>query len=570
MIFLTPKKNAMFFYIPITVLFFVLRAIFFAASFGGVEHDSGWYLGVAKNLALRGIYASYTNTISEEGEGAHSSIHGRFSVQDDKGFSYFPAGVTAGPGYIFPEAFFLKAFGNGFWQYRLWPLSAYAILLFSLFFIVWQIGGLPSLLIFQVWLWAVPQLTTTYAYESYSEDIAFLFLLLSFGLYYLSTRSKKENWFIFFSGLFLSFSFLTKNLFFLLGLSFLLPLLWEVWKYRKQVIKVIIRWMLFAIGFALPVGLYEGYRYLFLVSHFGFAGWSAINEDIKLTFQSGGSGITSLNLKNLNWVFMLKKINIWLDVGIKQPFLIWTILLLSPLVVFKYSPKRLRVLIVLFYSSLLISFSWFILISPTGWARHVWQGIVLGMIIVSVTFGLSVRNTLKNFKKSAFGILLITVSLTVLLLGVVRYESLKMGFNLNQDTIEEWRRGRFIRGLEGLPSHPILSLSDQKGLTVFFKDNIKTQDRVYYAGWFIHAEASSLVDKVFYTLDRYFALDQKNPDNGKSYLILGPYQQGPWALEPANYVSDKMSEMCEKDVFKNSSYSLCLLRRGLLYNNPAY
>src|SRR3990170_7616752 len=95
-------------YIIAIVSLFLLRSIFFAANYGGIEHDSGWYLGVARNLAQRGIYASYTNTIIPEEQGDYPSIHGRFSVQDENGYSYFPAGVTVGPGYIIPEAILLK------------------------------------------------------------------------------------------------------------------------------------------------------------------------------------------------------------------------------------------------------------------------------------------------------------------------------------------------------------------------------------------------------------------------------------------------------------------------------
>lgn len=560
------KKRLPLIYIGITVIFFVTRIILFASSYGGVEHDSGWYLGVAKNLALKGIYASYTNTIREESVGDHPSIHGRFSVQDKNGFSYFPAGVTVGPGYVVPQALLLKIFGDGWLQYRLWPLIAFTILLFIIFYTIWRIGGIISLIIFQIWLWAVPQLTTTYAYESYSEDIAFLYLIVSFILYYLSIKSKKGSLLILISGSFLSFSILTKNLFFLPGISFLISFLLEGWNHRKQIKKVFIRWILFATGFALPIGLYEGYRYFFLVSHFGHSSWSAINEDIRLTFQSGGSGILSLNLRNLDWIFILKKINIWFDVGIKQSFLIWAILLFSPLIILRFSPKSFRIIIALFYFSFLISFLWFIFVSPTGWARHAWQGIVLGMIIVSMTFGLTLTNALKSIKKSIFKVLIVIV----LLISAIRYEGLEMGFNLNQDTIKKWRLNRFIRGLEGLPSTPILSLKDQKELVNFFNENVKEEDRIYYAGWFLNAEVSPLVDKVFYTLDRYFTFNQKTPDEGRSFLILGPYQQGPWSFEPPEYVPNKISELCINVVFKNPSYILCELKTGLVYNNPAY
>lgn len=563
--FLSGNKKYIFLFIIITVTLFVARVVFFANGFGGVEHDSGWYLGVAKNLAQRGIYASYTNTIVEEGVGAHSSIHGRFSVQDAQGFSYFPAGVTVGPGYVVPEALIIKIFGNGWWQYRLWPLLSYTGLLFILFLITWRFGGIASLLILQVWLWIVPQLTTEYAFEAYSEHTALFYLLLSFLLYYFASKNKKKYKLILFSGLFFSLSVLTKQLFLLAGVSFIAPLLWELWKCRQEKQLLFLRWGLFICGILLPIGLFELYRYLFLVSHFGILGWEAINQDLLLTFQSSGSGINGFNIFQLDWLFIQKKVNIWLDMAIVQPGLAWLVLLLSPLVVFKFTPRQFKLLVVMFYLVLIISFGWFVLISPTGWARHIWQGIVLGMMIISLALGQSLNFICRNLKLVPFYLVFIFI-----VLSIIRYDSIEINPFLDEKTLIHWRMNRHIRGLEGLPSHPNLSLVDQKDLVNFFTNHISPQDRIYYAGWFLNAEVSPLVDKVFYSLDRYFTLGQKNPEGGMSYLILGPYQQGPWSFEPPEYVPGKVSQLCFNIIYKNPSYLLCNLRQNLIPSNPAY
>lgn len=555
-------------YIWLSVLLFLWRVIFFSASYGAVEHDSGWYLGVAKNLAARGIYASYTNTISGEGTGQHPSIHGRFSVQDSQGFSYFPAGVTVGPGYIVPQAILLKLFGNGWWQYRLWPLLSFTGLLLLSFFLVWKIGGFLSLFIFQIWLWVVPQLYTTYAYEAYAEHTALFYLLISFLLYYFATHKEKRYWFMFLSGLFLSLSFLTKNLFLLSGLGFVVPFFYEVWLFRKKIQVVLLKWGLLVSGFLLPIALFEAYRYVVLVSHFGLPAWHAINQDIRLTFQSSGSGISNLNFSDfdINWAYVLEKANVWIDVGINRSAVVWGILVLSPFIVMKIVNKQLRVLVSMLYASITIIFVWFLLVSPTGWARHVWQGIVLGMGITSVSLGIILQHALTYWKRN----LVYIVLFTLFILTLVHYQSIELKPFLNQSTIEKWRENRYIRRLEGLPSTPILSFADQKDLIHYFTTNISEDDRVYYAGWFLNAEVSPLVDKVFYTLDRYFALGQKNPDGGKSYIIFGPYQQGQWSFMPPEYIPRKISELCEEVIYRSPSYILCMLKTGLVYNNPAY
>jgi len=561
---LSKKSTIHYLFICITVCLFVLRVLFFASQLGSVEHDSGWYLGVAKNLAERGIYASYTNTIREEGIGAHPSIHGRFSVQDSNGFSYFPAGVTVGPGYVVPESILLKLFGNGWWQYRLWPLLCYTALLTILFYFVLQIGGILSLLFFQIWLWALPQITTQFAYESYSEPIALLYLLISFLFYYLAAKKEKLSM-MFFAGLFVGFSLETKNLFLLPSLSFILPLLWEIWMHHKKLHMLFFRWVLFIIGISLPISLYEGYRYFFLVSHFGPSAWKAINQDLYLLFQSNGSGITNLNFSHLDPTFIMKKMNIWTDVGINYPFPLWILFLFSLPFVIRAANKQWRMIACMIYASVIISFIWFIVISPTGWARHAWQALILGMSIVSITLAQSfslIKLTFRNI-----------LPLAVIIFGIgslIRYESTQLTPFLNQNSVEIWHANQYIRGVEGLPSTPILSLTDQKGLINFFHSRIYSNDRVYFAGWFLNAEISPLVDKVFYTLDRYYTLGQANPDGGKSYLIFGPYQHGIWSLEPADYLPRKIALLCGIIVYQNPSYTLCVLRKGLAYDNPAY
>jgi len=553
-------------YILIIVFIFLGRILLFAGTFGGVEHDSGWYLGVARNLAQRGIYASYTNTITESSPGAHPSLHGRFSVQDKDGFSYFPAGVTVGPGYIIPQALLLKIFGFDFWQYRLWPLLAFTGLLFILFLLVYRLGGIISLIIFQLWLWIVPQLYTAYAYEAYSEHIALFYLLLSFIFYYFSVTKSKFTYLIF-AGLFFSFSVLTKNLFLLAGVSFALSPFYELIARKYKLKTILARWSIFVISFLCPLILFEAYRFISLTSRFGYSGWAAINKDIEIVFRSAGSGIDNFSFSTLNWNFVLQKAMIWTDIGIKENFVVWILFFITPLFILRFLNAKGRLLFFLLFLSSTVSFAWFIFVSPTGWARHIWQGLVIGMMLLSICIGISFKKFLikKNVERLFFAFLL-----SIFVLSLIRYDMINPEAILSQKTIERWRMNRYVRGLEGLPSTPILSLSDQKELISFFRNKIKEKDKVYYLGWFIMAEASPLVDKVFYSLNRYFYLNQQNPDGGASYAIMGPYQQGPWSLEPPTYVPDKVSELCKTVVFKNPSYLVCVLKTGLLYNNPAY
>lgn len=126
------------------------------------------------------------------------------------------------------------------------------------------------------------------------------------------------------------------------------------------------------------------------------------------------------------------------------------------------------------------------------------------------------------------------------------------------------------RGIQGLPSNPFLSLEDQKDLREYFFNNVNENDKMYYLGWFLVAEASPLVDKVFYSLDRYLEIGQINPEGGNSYLIVGPYQKGKLSIVGSTYHDRKVDELCDVISYENPSYTLCRLRENLVYENKAY
>lgn len=548
----------------IIAVFFILRIIFFADQYAGVEHDSGWYLGVAKNLAKRGIYASYTNTIREEGAGPHPSIHGRFSVQDENGFSYFPAGVSVGPGYILPEALIIKIFGDGFWQYRFWSLMTFTGLLLISFLLIYSLGGFLSLLVFQIWLWLIPQMTTTYAYEAYSEHTATFYLLLSFILLFLSIK-KNKFLLIFLAGLFFSFALLTKILFFLTIVSFAPIFIWHLITSREKIRRVFLMWIIFFIGIFLPLTFFEFYRYIDLITKFGVSGWEAINKDIILNFQVSGSGITNINnFHAIDWNLISKKINIWLDVAVKYPLIVWFIYFVSPIVIWRNIKSNHRFFITLFFFASLVSFIWFIFISTSGWARHVWHGLFMGMILISLFLGIAISKLLARGNIFLYGFLLL------FLIPLVKDESIWLNPIINQSTLIKWRDNRYVRGLEGFPSPFILPLNDQKTLIDFFVKNINDKDRIYYIGWFLNAEISPLVDKIFFPLDRYLNYDQYKLSGGKSIAIFGPYQQGAASLVSITYVPEKIALLCETVIFSNDSYLLCDLKTNLIYQNNAY
>ena len=207
---------------------------------------------------------------------------------------------------------------------------------------------------------------------------------------------------------------------------------------------------------------------------------------------------------------------------------------------------------------------WYLFASPTGWTRHAWLGLILAMVVISVSLV-----TLFNLKKKV-GYLAKSGLIIVLGLTFVTSSGFYPNLFLDRSDIESWRVKRYEGGIQGLPHTDTFSLYDQKQLINFFEENINDSDRVYYLGWFLVSEVSPLVDKVFYSLDRYLEIGQANFQGGRPFLIIGPYQKGKFSLMPKDYHDKKVKELCNEVVFINSSYTLCTLKTSLVYENTAY
>lgn len=546
------RKAAPYFLLAIP---FVARVACFAFTCAGVEHDSGWYLGVARNLAHRGIYASYVNTIEEETPGPHPSIHQRFSVQDADGYSYFPAGVTVGPGYVVPEAIALRLFGDGWWQYRFWPLVTYGLLIASALWLAGTLGGWLGAALLAAWLWAVPQFTIIYGYEAFAEDIALLYLLASFALFALASREKPAPRLLLASGLFFSFAILTKQLFLLCGAAFVPFAALELWRGPRRAWAA--RWAPLAAGVVLPLAAFEAYRFFALWTRFGWEGYAAINRDIALTYKTGGSGLGAVPLPP---GFFATKLRIFSDVGVGWEHAVWPVVLLCPLALLAGLGRSAKRMLALCYLAMLVSFAWFLALSPTGWARHAWHPLFLGMLFLCAAAARGVRAAISSRSPRAWAA---TLLIAVAFLATFRRALVEPRFTLNDLTVTRWRAHRNDRGQQGFPSVPVFSLEDQKALVAYFRDYVTPDDRVFYFGGLLVAEMATLVDKVFYPHTRYFRAGGPEHVAGRGLFLLGPYQTGPWSLVDSGHLDATINYYCGgKTLFRNASYALCELPRA--------
>lgn len=527
------KKYIPYIFIGIFSLIFISRFVMFVATQDvGIEHDSGWYLSVARNLAEKGIYASSINTIENSNKkGPFPSIHGRFSVQDEKGYSYFPAGVTVGPGFIIPEALILKIFGSGWIQFRIWPLFCFSLLIILLFAFVYRFGGIVAFVFFGIWMWFYPQIWINQSFEAFSEQIALLYLLI--GLVFISQK-KPSILSIVFGGLFIGLSIQTKSLFFLV-----IPPIVVVDLFLRK--KILSSFML-TCSILFPTIIFELYRYIYLSTYFGLGGYLAINKDIYLTMRAGGSGLAILK-DGLSFEFVVNKIRVWEHVGISSallgiPFIMSTIL----------QKKSLNHFMVYAVGCFFVFFTWYVLLSQTGWFRHALPAVIMGMIIVSILYSLLIRQLGLRKQRLFLAVTIVSCFLTV------------YSLTSNPLSIPEFipttkklylMTQRFVNGLQSPFSAPIFSYNDQEDVKKAIK-LLSNKSRLCYDGWLLVAEIPPIVNRVIYPKTRCSKND---------VLVIGPYQRGPLSTENGRAGVDLLIEsICNKTIYSGGSYFLCTIK----------
>lgn len=519
--------------------------IFLATQDVGMEHDSAWYLGVAKNFAQNGKYASFTNTAATS-KPISVSIHNRITVQDKDGYVYFPAGVTAGPTYVIPQAIFMKIFGFGFWQYRIWPILGYVLLLFTLFYLARQYGGVISLVIMIFVVWARSDIFINYSFEAFSEHIALLFALFSLILANKSYDKQDSHNPLLLSGLLFGLSIMAKNLTFILapGVLFLfLPTGGFKFSELRVFARKSISWLL---GVMLPPTLFIVYELAYTNSIFGKGGFAGVATDFILHWKMGGGGITGFNPQ-----FAYLKMMVLNHAGNANIFLFLLFIFILPAYLFReWNNKKevhfVKALFIMFLSN----YAWFIYIAASGWTRHMWMGLIIFLLIVTIIFSHLLRKFSEN---GVWNIYAVVVG--IIIFSIVVHEHANYSITMSKNKfISMWANsflGATPNRLQGFVFSPIFSWKDLQDVTSFLKKNEYKNKKMYYAQTFLVTEVATELMKPMYPVVRQI------DDKDEGILIIGPYQKGELNLLSEDYELSIKSAYCKKTIYQNLSYSVC-------------
>lgn len=537
------------------------RLINFALNISGLD-DSGWYFGVAENLASKGKYASLTNPAAIEPKfetkesqlAVTPDVFNRTSIIGRDNLDYFPVGVSVGPGIIVPVAMVTRIFKAGYWQFRLFPIITYCFLLGGLLWLVYRQAGISGSIILVLFLNLFPGLMIPLGYEALAEPTGFLYLILGGFFLSLSLRRKeKEKFSLITSGIFFSLAGLTKFLYFLNFLPAVGLYFYFIGKTKEKFQKV----GSLLLGFSLPIFIFELYRFVILYKFGGLLVWLANLGMSLLLFVSGGSGLGESQVSGGRLQALSQKMGVFGEIGFSNYLL--TTLLLACLIIFLFLRwrKRKDFFYLLLFSFWSINLIWFFFLSATGWARHFWPGLILTIFFLSIILG----SLFSHPERRTRNLGLLTGLLVVASLLKTTTPSFIYQINFEKETLISWQR-KFMekKPLGAALPLPIFPLSEQKTAVEFIRGKILPEEKIFYVGSLIVSEIPPLVNRVFYSTE---LVSKTKVTPKKTYVIFGPYQANPdWRLISFEEYKNQLEKYCGREVFGNGFYKICLFGKS--------
>ena len=560
---LLTNKTLHTFLFALLIAYQTIRLIVFANVHGGLEHDSGWFLGIARSLAETGTYATLVSTMQDPSVQAGYDVKNEFfQIQDEQGKVVFMVGATVGPAQIVPDAIIIKLFGSGFWQFRTASLLYYALFLGVASWLLYSLGGLAAALLFQVYIFFYPHLSIFLGYESLAEVPVVLYVLLAYTLFAKANTVEhhRERRF-FFSGVAAALALLSKAIA-LIPLSSL-GILWVALFVRKKIT--------FKDGFITAAGaltvllVWEVIRFVGIVRGYGFdIFWQQVSgriEFFRLGTQSSGQGDQPGN--DFFWYkfFLASEIShpgailsalTLLIVFAAGPFLIWH---------FRRAQK-FQNLVILLWGGWLVHTAWFLAAAQSGWVRRYWTALILAVLLLSLLWGVLLRQA-----KTKSGWLNWTLFVALTLVISLNFFSQRQAATLfiSDALVEKWYQQHLAAQRTRVP-WSLVPRQAQQAMADFIA-TLPESARLFYPENHKSAEVATLTGHILYPVQRR-PLMQPAPND---VVVIGPSLISPWTKlneRPMTQaerdglvggVIERIKSECPHIIFENSYYILCAL-----------
>jgi hypothetical protein len=562
-----PRRTSfLLIFVLILTAYQLIRVIAFANVYGGLEHDSGWFLGVSRSLAERGQYTAMVNTIVNPAVMADIDVDRKFNIQTLDGRIWFFTGNGTGPGSIAPNALVLKLFGTGFWALRSGPLIFYMLVLILTAYLLYQLTGLGAVILFHLFLFFYPRLTIFLSYEAEGEMAALVYIVAAYLLFaFALTKQEKRLRYFFLAGLMAGLAFNTKLLA-LLSVSGIL--LWAGWLWLSRSKQVNFRELLgLGGGLILPQAIWELVHWLILARLAGYEMYLRHAQQRLRFVLDDGSGLGQQI--HAGPEFMWRKFFMLEEVAHPEHWvtgLVFTGTLLGGLyLIWLWRNKSYNQNILIpIWLGWLANTAWFVGMAKTGWPRHYWFGLILAVVLLCIISVSLVRLVFEadQFKqrKTKLGATVIGVTLLGMIAWGFGSQSYVRGYFLPDEIVPFWLEKRFdYVDLSGLPW--ILVRRADQAAVVDYISRMPPEANVYYpTAEFGHkaAEIPALTGRVNYPFNR-----RTQPgvvQHPADIVLIPPSVISIWRFAPITQqeLLTMALQACPQPVLKNDSYIICL------------
>lgn len=556
----------------------LVRVIAFANVYGGIEHDSGWFLTVSRSLAERGTYTTLVSTIVDPTVPGDTSIDSKFNIQDRDGRIWFFTGSGTGPASIVPNAIVLKIFGFGYWALRAGPLLFFALLMLATAYVMYRLAGVAAIVIFHGFLFCYPRLSIFLSYEAMGEVAALFYAMWAYLAYAAATQSKRRRCLHFLgAGLVAGLAINTKMLALLsvggitgwAGLRWLFAPAGE----RKSRVAELLSFGVGAVSLQL---LWELVQMVVLLQLADFHMYLRHLQQRLGFIQHEGSGLGARQHVGVDFVWrkflLLREVvhpEDWVTaIGFVAILLgSWALILL-----WRTRKPHAQNLLGPMWLGLLVNTAWFVGIAKTGWPRHFWFGLMLaGMLLSAIPVALirlgwprelhsqlpaRPRSSLAS-KSGKLALLVSGFAMLALIAWGFASQPLVWSLLLPDKIVPYWLEHRYdYYDFAGLP-WVVIPRAHQVEV-VDYINNLPPEASVYYPEQYKAAEIAPQTGRIQYPLQRRFHPTVK--PHPADIVLVPPPLISAWRFEPAMHqeLLRRVEAACPNPVLRNDYYVICL------------
>lgn len=583
----------------------VVRVTVFASVYGGFEHDGGWMLTISRSLAERGSYTTMVSTIPDPAVLGAINVDDKFDIQAPDGRIWFFTGNGIGPASIIPDALVIKLFGTSFWALKAGPLIFYTLFLILATYIVYRLAGVWAIILFHGYLFCYPHISIFLGYEAMGEVPGMVYILAAYLTFVwalgkierisphpasppgerssasplAATEGRLEGGRaeqkpnspaavgpFFVAGLMVSLT-LNAKLITLWSLSGIVIWAGLLWLRRKVQFRELLA---LGSGTALLVILWELVHLVVLTWLTNFELYQQnLWQRIKFILDDGSGVGLQIHFGPIFWwdkFFLLREVGhpaywvtglIFLGLVTGGLSLLW----------WWRTDLTKQSLWACMWFGWLANTAWFVSLAKTGWPRHIWFGLVLAMMLLSVIgvqwlwqggrlFRQASDAGRWNCRRLAF---LLPASSGVLLVGLILWGFSQQphvwGFYLPDEIVPYWREKQLTNKYDASLPWVIIPRAAQTEVVRYIKQ-LPAEAHVYYPSGHKNAEIPAQTGRLHYPLHRRPLMKPHSQD----IALIGPSLISPW-LDPVRRadLTRLIRQNCPQPILENEFYMICPL-----------